>query len=150
MSDDEEPLGVTMAGIEDDGAEGEIGKLVISRRNVDGRLEASVKRRSWSPSMVDPETHVPVIHIPTNELRTGDEAPKAKDLAQFMEDNPGYVVARPDLTEEEVRVVRTMFMFRTVYVAVVMICHANTEKSLRRCWCSGLQCVQRSRSLNHT
>ena len=87
MSDDEEPLGVTMAGIEDDGAEGEIGKLVISRRNVDGRLEASVKRRSWSPSMVDPETHVPVIHIPTNELRTGDEAPKAKDLAQFMEDN---------------------------------------------------------------
>ena len=48
MSDDEEPLGVTMAGIEDGGSEDEIGKLVISRRSVDGRLEASIKQKLWS------------------------------------------------------------------------------------------------------
>ena len=104
VSEDDEPVGVTMAGIEDEPSEGEIGKLVISRRNVDGRLEASVKRRAWSPSLMDPEAHVPVVCLETNELRVGDEAPKAKDLHAFLDVNPGYAVARPDITEEEVRV----------------------------------------------
>ena len=34
----------------------------------------------------------------------GDDAPKAKEVKKWLEDFPGYSIARPDLTEEEVRV----------------------------------------------
>ena len=46
---------------------------------------------------------MPVICLEDGSVRFGDEAPKARDVHKFLEAHPGYTIARPDLSEEEVR-----------------------------------------------
>ena len=48
------------------------------------------------------ESRVPVICLEDGSVRFGDEAPKARDVHKFLEAHPGYTIARPDLSEEEV------------------------------------------------
>ena len=43
-----------------------------------------------------------MICLEDGSVRFGDEAPRAKDVNQFLREHPGYTIARPDLSEEEV------------------------------------------------
>ncbi|KAL5021350.1 hypothetical protein ScPMuIL_000505 [Solemya velum] len=52
-------------------------------------------------ALLDPDARVSVINLEDGSILTGDKAPKKKNIERWLEENPGYIVDRPDITEEE-------------------------------------------------
>ena len=50
------------------------------------------------------DMHVPMINTEDGSVLIGDKAPLARDVNKWLEDHPGWIVARPDTEEEETEV----------------------------------------------
>lgn len=62
---------------------------------------------------LEPETRVPMVHLTNGRRLTGEDAPMYKDLGQWMEDHPGFILDRSAMEEEvQNEVSWLLFMFR--------------------------------------
>ena len=56
-------------------------------------------KRPVSPSQLDPEAHVPVVNLEDGTRLHGAEAPLKKDLEEWLDAHPAYMVDKPALEE---------------------------------------------------
>lgn len=58
-------------------------------------IETPPTRNIPSPGQLDPDTRVPVINLEDGTRLVGDEAPKNKDLVEWLKLHPAYTVDMP-------------------------------------------------------
>lgn len=58
-------------------------------------IETPPTRNIPSPGQLDPDTRIPVINLEDGTRLVGDEAPKNKDLVEWLKLHPAYTVDMP-------------------------------------------------------
>lgn len=61
----------------------------------DEEMEPPPARNIPSPGQLDPDTHIPVINIEDGTRLVGEDAPKNKDLIEWLKLHPMYTVDMP-------------------------------------------------------
>ncbi|XP_060678630.1 chromodomain-helicase-DNA-binding protein 7 isoform X3 [Hemiscyllium ocellatum] len=70
---------------------------------------ASQPRNIPSPGQLDPEVHIPVINLEDGTRLVGEEAPKNKDLVEWLKVHPAYTVDMPSYVPKSGEVLLTPF-----------------------------------------
>lgn len=58
-------------------------------------IETPPTRNIPSPGQLDPDTRIPVINLEDGTRLVGDDAPKNKDLVEWLKLHPAYTVDMP-------------------------------------------------------
>ncbi|KAH0617682.1 hypothetical protein JD844_016167 [Phrynosoma platyrhinos] len=75
----------------------------------DEELEAPPLRNIPSPGQLDPDTRVPVINVEDGTRLVGDDAPKNKDLVEWLKLHPTYTVDMPSYVPKSADVLFSPF-----------------------------------------
>ncbi|XP_029447223.1 chromodomain-helicase-DNA-binding protein 7 isoform X2 [Rhinatrema bivittatum] len=72
-------------------------------------LETPPTRNIPSPGQLDPDTHIPVINLEDRTRLVGEEAPKNKDLVEWLKLHPTYTVDMPSYVPKSADVLFSPF-----------------------------------------
>lgn len=72
-------------------------------------IETPPTRNIPSPGQLDPDTRIPVINLEDGTRLVGDEAPKNKDLVEWLKLHPAYTVDMPSYVPKNADVLFSSF-----------------------------------------